>query len=275
MNMIVKSAVAGVLALGAGSAFALGIPNSGSSDLILVVENTTTQATYAFDTGISLDSVLPTTSLVTGSFLSTAIPGVTTAGTSPTSLSTFLAANPAAGDAWSIEGGQGPAGAANAGNAHAPGAVKAIFTSALGTMNNANLSGKILTPLINYENGLNADINTGGLLNGLTTATVVTGTGLYPSGTGSASTKYGLLGAADYSTLGSTPVQLFGLTGNNTTSTLQSYILGTVTLDASGVLTFTGNGTAPVPLPAAVWLFGSGLMGLVGVSRRRKAAVQA
>jgi len=31
-----------------------------------------------------------------------------------------------------------------------------------------------------------------------------------------------------------------------------------------------GNG-APVPLPAAVWLFGSGLIGLVGVGRRRKA----
>jgi len=28
---------------------------------------------------------------------------------------------------------------------------------------------------------------------------------------------------------------------------------------------------APVPVPAAVWLFGSGLLGLVGVARRKKA----
>ena len=35
----------------------------------------------------------------------------------------------------------------------------------------------------------------------------------------------------------------------------------------------TGAGlVSPVPVPAAVWLFGSGLLGLVGVARRKKAA---
>ena len=33
-----------------------------------------------------------------------------------------------------------------------------------------------------------------------------------------------------------------------------------------------GAGTPEIPVPAAVWLFGSGLLGLVGVARRRKAA---
>lgn len=32
------------------------------------------------------------------------------------------------------------------------------------------------------------------------------------------------------------------------------------------------GGGAPVPLPAAVWLFGSGLLGLIGVARRRRTA---
>jgi hypothetical protein len=32
------------------------------------------------------------------------------------------------------------------------------------------------------------------------------------------------------------------------------------------------NGTSVVPIPAAVWLFGSGLLGLIGMARRKKAA---
>lgn len=52
-------------------------------------------------------------------------------------------------------------------------------------------------------------------------------------------------------------------------------------LESSGVaFTFDGANTqavaltSAVPLPAAVWLFGSGLIGLIGVARRRNAASQ-
>ena len=31
------------------------------------------------------------------------------------------------------------------------------------------------------------------------------------------------------------------------------------------------DGVGEVPVPAAVWLFGSGLIGLIGIARRKKA----
>jgi hypothetical protein len=43
----------------------------------------------------------------------------------------------------------------------------------------------------------------------------------------------------------------------------------TWTLSATGDLVYQVPGTSPVPLPAAVWLLGSGLLGLLGVGRRK------
>jgi hypothetical protein len=39
----------------------------------------------------------------------------------------------------------------------------------------------------------------------------------------------------------------------------------------NGVESAVFAGSTPVPVPAAVWLFGSGLLGLVGIARRRRA----
>ena len=45
--------------------------------------------------------------------------------------------------------------------------------------------------------------------------------------------------------------------------------------DSDGLIdvnpTFIGGSVTVVPVPAAVWLFGSGLIGLIGVARRKKA----
>jgi hypothetical protein len=66
-------------------------------------------------------------------------------------------------------------------------------------------------------------------------------------------------------------VALYGVTGNGTSSGFaNAYSLGTLTF-ANDTLTFAGNTASTVPLPAAVWLLGSGLLGLLGVSRRRSA----
>jgi len=37
-----------------------------------------------------------------------------------------------------------------------------------------------------------------------------------------------------------------------------------------GELPYSFNGVVAVPLPAAIWLFGSGLMGLIGLAIRKE-----
>jgi hypothetical protein len=267
MNMLVKSAVAAALGLGATSAFAMGVPATNSSDLVLVVENLSTQATYALDTGILINTILPTANVVPGTTLGTSMPVLSTTIAASAALQSFLATNPAAGDSWTLEAGQYNGGGVNTStnaNSHAPGAAKMLFTSNLGTINNGVVNNFNLTNLVTFSNAYNTDITTGGTLSGLATGTETTGTALYGQ---NAQTKYSLIGAPDMSSVG-TAAQFFGYTGNNVAGTLNSYLLGSATLGTDGTLSINA-----VPLPAAVWLFGSGLMGLVGVSRRRKAAV--
>jgi hypothetical protein len=172
---------------------------------------------------------------------------------------------------WTLEGGQynGPGNtAATNTNTRTAGAAKAIFTSANGTANNLNVI-QILSNMQQFLNGINGDVtqSTGGLF-ALTTSSE-TSSGSVSSPT--AEDRYGFWTNIDFSPLGSGAVQLFGFTGNGGTGKVQSYILGTATLGANGTLQITGN-QASVPLPAAVWLFGSGLLGLFGVARRRTAA---
>ncbi|MDB4409326.1 VPLPA-CTERM sorting domain-containing protein [Gammaproteobacteria bacterium] len=48
--------------------------------------------------------------------------------------------------------------------------------------------------------------------------------------------------------------------------------LSTSTWESGDFVSFDLIGISSVPLPSALWLFGSGLLGLIGISRRKKAA---
>jgi hypothetical protein len=273
MNIILKSAVASALVLSATGAFALGVPGTGSSDLVLVVENLTTQAVYASDTGISVGSVLPTSQLdasaSNGTTLSSAISVNAAPVVGSSTLQSFMS-NTADSYGWIVEGAQYVGNLTNNASQKVPGNAIAITTSAAGTANNFLMTGAGLVTLEGFTSGLGTDISAGGL-QPLLTATETTAAALSATAAG----HYGFFSAPDLGTVGGPAQNLFGFTGGGTPTTpLQSYLLGSVALNSTtGTLTFTGNGSGtPVPLPAAVWLFGSGLMGLVGVSRRRKAA---
>jgi hypothetical protein len=57
----------------------------------------------------------------------------------------------------------------------------------------------------------------------------------------------------------------------NFTASWSALVVGGPFNGVTGNWTITGVVSA-VPVPAAAWLFGSGLLGLVGVARRRRAA---
>jgi hypothetical protein len=71
--------------------------------------------------------------------------------------------------------------------------------------------------------------------------------------------------------IGTTAYNLYGFSSNGGASGAGLiYQLGTATFNGT-LLSFTGNtaSNTTVPLPAAAWLFGSGLLGLLGIGRRR------
>src|ERR1700704_1765099 len=103
MNIIVKSAVASALALSATGAFALGTPALNSSDLVLIVQDMTKNTTYAFDTGVAIDSVLQTSGLVAGASMNTSQAGVNAVFNATPMLSSFLAAAGTDQIGWTIE----------------------------------------------------------------------------------------------------------------------------------------------------------------------------
>lgn len=274
MNMILKSAVGATLALAAAGANALGVPATNSSDLVLVIQNNTTPANvYVLDTGITINTALGTGTLGSNAVLdSTTFSGINKTITASSALQSFLAANPAASDGWALEAAQysGASSTANPTNAASKAAGKAwgIFSSGAG---GGTFSGTQLGTFQGFLSGVQQDLVAPADSLGLSPLMTLTEASSGASYNSGAQTKYGLTGANDLASLGSTAIALYGLTGNGTTAAVQSFILGTAALATNGTLTLTPNGgSAPVPLPAAVWLFGSGLLGLVGVSRRRK-----
>jgi hypothetical protein len=285
MNKILKLSVASALALGYATAHAqIAQPSSGASDLVLFAEiinsSGSVVASYAGDTGISINSVLPSGSLnASGSTVPTT--GFTNISLgaidvpADANMTAFLKLD-ASGDSveWAIEGGQytGSASAANfggVGNAKfvttAPGGVSTVTAKNVGNLTHwASIDGTITS--------LNTNIATAGGTKSVEGASA-TSAGIWDAtATGAAVANWYSNGPVTYpgtvtNELG-TAQTLYGVTGDGSTSTvgkLQVYSLGTLTLNADGSL------TSPVPVPAALWLFGSGLLGLAGVGRRKAA----
>lgn len=264
MKKLIPVSAAGALAFGAAAAHAsIALPSSGSSDAILFAEvvnaaGTLAVASYAGDTGISINQILA------------GLTGSTTVLGSDANLAKLFAAD-ASGDTldFAVLGGQytGTVGAANFKTA----GVAQFITS---TTNNSLTSlSAATTPSLTHMAGLNTDLtsvnsNSGGAssVEGSNPATSGIWDILNTAGTAS----WDGAGINNYNLLGTTE-NLYYVTGTGGIASKVSPVLeATASLSSSG-LVLTGT-SSPVPLPAAVWLFGSGLLGLAGVARRKAKA---
>jgi hypothetical protein len=276
MKNFVRIAVAGALLAGGQAVYAQAVPtpSSDASDLWLFVSDQGNGTTFAEDTGITVASLLPTGSLVTGATLSTAITDSLNLAAS-SALSAYIAANGASNLEWAVEGINIPGTPTGTGFKKAGGIV-GITDNTSAPVNTSQL---LLSNLQGWGGGFQQDVT---YLNG----TYTTGGSTYAFSNGS--TAGNVWGAATGNAAGSTNLYgqgqdaagvglgssavLFGLTGNGGTGQAQSYILSSqLELTANGTLETVNNagGGTAVPLPPAVWLLGSALLGLAGVGRRR------
>jgi hypothetical protein len=265
MKLAIKLALAGA-ALVAGVANAATITNTpktaGGSDLILFVTDTTTNKFFTQDLSNPLDSIYSKAQVISDGVLSS--PGHFSTPTSisgnDAALASFLGTT-AAGDTvmWSIMASDN-----TSTTGVTLGAQRGLITSTIDlsgtgtTFNNQNvstLSGHLNT-LVNQVNSTYA--------NGNTSSSVGWGDALNGK---NAPISYVSTLLGNGATIGSSQqMYMFATNGAGASSTSNVYLGGTVTIDAAGNISVSN-----VPLPAAVWLFGSGLLGLIGVGRRRAA----
>jgi hypothetical protein len=263
MNKLFPLSVAGAMALGAVGAHAsIAAPGSGTSDAVLFAEVVDSSgaavASYAGDTGKTVSQLLS----LSGS--------TTVLGSDANLAKLFQADNTAAGDTivWGLLGGQYP----TTGNNLSPGNTQLITTTAGNTK--PALADTKLAPMVTVYSGGITSLNSN-----LLSASSIEGTNPATSGVWDVNDTGGLAfwgGALGNGLSQGTTANLYYLTGGGSSfANITATAEGTASLSAGGLTLAALGGTPPpppVPLPPAAWLFGSGLLGLAGVARRKAKA---
>lgn len=264
-NKIIGAALAVSAMLAGVSAHAdVDLSNSGNGELVLFVKNTTTGVVYARGLGINVDNVLGTSAITAGGYsgpsddFTYSMPSIGP----DANLTSFL--NGTDSFAWTVMAGDSTGGIAL-------GDKRYVTTSQMDLRTNGtNITG---TQLATSWNNLQAMLTTlNGFLPDVEGSSVSSlgqwwQTGASPGA--SANSWYGT-SVNNVNALGQA-AGFFVLSTNGTggTTNLYANTFG-LQLDANGTLHAVGS--APeVPLPAAAWLLGSGLLGLLGVGRRKVA----
>jgi hypothetical protein len=273
MNPILKASIAAAMTLGAVSAHAaFAVPSSSSpGDLILFADVVNSSGvvvgSYAGDTGIT---VLGTQAAISANQTASMNDGTT-------NLASLLALDTGTNKlVWSIQGGGQLSGADfELGDAGA-----AQFVTTAANNNTAQMAGRPSSALDSWNGitptAVQLNKNSGNASSVFGTATASAGVFDSTTVASNPANWYLLGGATGVSGLG-TAWNLYGVTGvtnpnNGNSGPIALSLLGTATLSANGVTFGAATSGTPVPLPAAIWLLGSGLLGLAGVGRRKAVA---
>jgi hypothetical protein len=292
MKTITKLLFAGSAFAAAGAAAAGPIsvlPNTpGGSDIILFVTDTSNNAQFVQDLGVNVDSLGITQASVAtdvggGTVYSlfgtgTVGPGLNNPTVSSsiinssgidTALATFLSNNAGGNFIYGIQGAATGDGTVNAGQAR----TVASITGSPSQVNADVISGTptTLASTLFLNDLSSSDAGTAAQTVNSFYPTVNAGTNTpFGGSSGNGKQAAAATGVNGYATLG-TQTYLYELvsTGGSEASIYGSTV--GITVGAGGAISGIGSG-APVPLPAAVWLLGSGVLGLFGIGRRRLAA---
>lgn len=273
---MIAAAVAMVSATGAANA-ALTLGSTGNGSLALYAFNTVTRDYYIRDMGFLLNDFLPTgvTTLsgdgaVTGNRTPEAgllLNGANTPNFSDASFATWLSGQNAADIRWSMN-------AVDSTGSNATTNVKrAIVTSA--NPNETALNGQVDQFVASGNAGglgtLFGDVAGVSMTSSAAPDAFDTNFGLGGDGLASLNQSASLFYFARSTGTGSTTAQSTRVQYGNSAG------FATVTLEADGdfVYSLAAVPVSAVPIPAAAWLLGSGLLGLGGMARRRKAAAKA
>jgi hypothetical protein len=275
-KLTVAAAVASILLAGGAAHAAAIVPNTGDGSLLFFVTDTKTNQTYTDVLTQDVNgyfSVAQATVPAPTNGIVNVLNGDANFSVplgSDSVLTSFLSAAGSDSLSYGIIGG---AYSGTLGSGQRPtGKVRIVATS----LNQSSVLTNLQSQIVNATpSGLNVDVNSLNLNLGGASSTNQGVFGTTTSAGGTALNLYA--GGLDMSGVApGTAVTLYGVTGNGTAGgSTTAFSLGTAIFSlATDTLTFTGNGgSTPVPLPAAVWLLGSGLLGLAGVGRRRAAKV--
>ena len=284
MRSLVKIAVAGALLASGTAAYAdVATPSSGNGELVLFVRDLSNESrVYARGLGITLDQLL-TASQITGD------PTKPNNSDPPNNFAdtdtlTFSLASPIGPDAnltsflggttnysWTIMAGDNQGGAGTEGNRRYVTTTQTDFTTQASTLTNNTIGQGSYNNLETMLSQLNGTL--GGAVGSMDSTTSDGLWGQAGSSYTGATNWFGG-GPVNDNTLGSSShFYLLASSGGGTATLARVYKGLDFTLSTNGTLSSAaGPGGPQVPLPAAVWLFGSALVGLSGIARRRRQA---